>query len=388
MRVDVAIVGAGPAGLCLARALSGQGLSVAVVERQPATALADPAFDGREIALTRRSRRFLQSLGIWRRLGDNTISPLRQARVLDGDSPFALDIQADPADASALGWLVSNHRIRRAAWEEVCSRADLQMHAGVSVTAVHAQGQQRVLELDNGEQLATRLLVAADGRFSAMRRMLGVAAPVRDFGRTMFLCTVQHTRAHEGVALEWFCYGRTIALLPLLGCRSSLVLTLPTDQAQALLALPVAQREACLTAWCAGRLGDMTVVSDLHAYPLTALYARRLAGPRFALLGDAAVGMHPVTAHGFNFGLQGAQRLASRLQRAHAQSGDAGAAAGLLSYATAHRRATWPLYQATNLVAKLYADDSLPARFLRQGALRVAAGVPPFRQALLAQLSH
>ena len=62
---DVAIIGAGPAGLCLARALSGQGLSIVLLERQAETALADPAFDGREIALTHASQAQLEQLGLW-----------------------------------------------------------------------------------------------------------------------------------------------------------------------------------------------------------------------------------------------------------------------------------------------------------------------------------
>ena len=57
---DVAIIGAGPVGLCLARALGQQGLRVALVERQAEAALAEPAFDGREIAMTHGSLRLLR----------------------------------------------------------------------------------------------------------------------------------------------------------------------------------------------------------------------------------------------------------------------------------------------------------------------------------------
>ena len=60
---DVAIIGAGPAGLCLTRALSGQGLSVVLLERQAERALAEPACDGREIALTQASQALLEKLG-------------------------------------------------------------------------------------------------------------------------------------------------------------------------------------------------------------------------------------------------------------------------------------------------------------------------------------
>lgn len=51
MQFDIIIVGAGPAGLSLVRSLAGCGLSIAIIEQQERETLADPAYDGREIAL-------------------------------------------------------------------------------------------------------------------------------------------------------------------------------------------------------------------------------------------------------------------------------------------------------------------------------------------------
>ena len=84
---DVAIIGAGPAGLCLARALSGHGLSVVLLERQAERELADPAFDGREIALTHASVRLLRELDVWQRIPEDEAFPLRTARVMDRELP-------------------------------------------------------------------------------------------------------------------------------------------------------------------------------------------------------------------------------------------------------------------------------------------------------------
>src|SRR5690606_41321241 len=84
---QVLVVGAGPAGLCVALALAARGMEVEVVERQRREALAMPAFDGREIALTHGSMRILRQLGVWDRIPLAEISPLRLARVLDGDHP-------------------------------------------------------------------------------------------------------------------------------------------------------------------------------------------------------------------------------------------------------------------------------------------------------------
>jgi 2-polyprenyl-6-methoxyphenol hydroxylase-like FAD-dependent oxidoreductase len=92
--------------------------------------------------------------------------------------------------------------------------------------------------------------------------------------------------------------------------------------------------------------------------------------------------MHPVTAHGFNFGLSGAERLAAEIRRAS----DPGAAAALTRYAAAHRRATLPLFLATNAVARLYSDDRAPARLARAALIGAGAVLAPVRKAIVAGL--
>src|SRR3954468_12075110 len=96
MQFDIVVVGAGPAGLAFARSLAGSGLRIGLIEKQPEAALAAPAFDGREIALTHLSISLLQGLGGWGRIPGPEISPLRQDAVLNGRSRFAL--RFDPTD--------------------------------------------------------------------------------------------------------------------------------------------------------------------------------------------------------------------------------------------------------------------------------------------------
>jgi 2-polyprenyl-6-methoxyphenol hydroxylase-like FAD-dependent oxidoreductase len=124
-----------------------------------------------------------------------------------------------------------------------------------------------------------------------------------------------------------------------------------------------------------------------HAYPLVAVYAERFWGPRFALVGDAAVGMHPVTAHGFNFGLLSIEALAEGVLAAHAGGRDLAAPALLARYERRHRLATRPLYEATRFVAELYGNESAPARALRAGLLRAGERLTPFKRAIAATLA-
>lgn len=386
MQQDIIIIGAGPAGLTLARALHGSGLKVLLIERQPEPALSAPAFDGREIALTQASVAAMKRMGLWDRIDPAERAPLRQAKILNGPSPFALWVDPD-ASHGELGWLVPNHLIRKAAFEEALQSPEVSLRAGVAVKQLaHIDGGMQVT-LDTGETLSARLVVAADSRFSETRRAVGIAADMHDFGKTMMVCRMQLERDHEQVAWEWFDHDQTLALLPLNGRVASAVLTLPSQDIEALKALDESTFNAEITRRFHGRLGAMQRVAPLVAYPLVAVYARRFVAPNFVCVGDAAVGMHPVTAHGFNFGLAGAVNLARRLAEAQAAGRDIADASLLSAWEAEHRAFTRPLYLATNAIAQLYTDERLPARVLRKAAIQVGQSLPPIRQALSAAVT-
>ncbi|WFC63431.1 FAD-dependent hydroxylase [Pseudomonas sp. REST10] len=387
MSPDIVIVGAGPAGLCLARALSGHGLSIMLLERQAEQALADPAFDGREIALTHGSQALLDRLGIWSRLPAEDVAVLRDAQVFNGPSLFALKIRAEQAGAERLGHLVANQAIRRAAYEAVRACSDVHLLCDTQVRAIQSGEHEIKLVLQDGQVLQPRLLVAADSRFSDTRRQLGIGAQLKDFGKSMLVCRMQHELEHQQVAWEWFGYGQTLALLPLNGRQSSTVLTLPPREIERLLALDDSTFAREMEQRFDRRLGAMQLLGSRHAYPLVGAYARRMVGKRCALLGDAAVGMHPVTAHGFNFGLIGVQLLSEPLLAAHARHQDIAAPATLSRYERQLRLATWPLYQATNLLVELYTNDHLPARLLRGAGLRMAQGLLPLKKGIARHLT-
>ncbi|MBL8519814.1 MAG: 5-demethoxyubiquinol-8 5-hydroxylase UbiM [Betaproteobacteria bacterium] len=392
MQVDIAITGAGPAGLSLAAALQGSGFSIALIDRLPRAALAAPPFDGREIALRQSSIANLQRLGIWDHLPAEDIAPLRTARVLNGASPQAMVItpgrgHGDPMTQATLGALVPNGEIRRAAFRVVEPLPAVTLVDRAAVSGLAFNPDRAVLTLDTGQVVRARLAIAADSRFSETRRMAGIAASMHNFGRSMMVCRMALEVDHESAAWEWFDHGQTLALLPLNGNVASAVLTLPHRDIAPLLGLDDTAFGFEMTRRFEGRLGTMRLASTRHAYPLIAVYAHRFVAPRFACVGDAAVGMHPVTAHGYNFGLGGAVALAEALVRARNAGKDWSSPAVLHAWERTHRAATRPLYVATNALARLYADESRPARALRDLALQAGRRLPLVRRALAQAVS-
>jgi len=384
---DIVVIGAGPAGLSFALALERTGLSVAIVEPQSHEHLARPPFDGREIALTHASIERLRQLGVWLRIPTEEISPLRIARVVNGARSEGLDLQHPRASSDALAQLVSNHLIRRALYERIDGLRNVELICGARVAAIHPAARASDIELSDGTRLSAALVVAADSRFSESRTAMGIAARIRDFGRTMTLFRAECDRPHDGIAYEWFDHGQTIALLPLNGNLRSVVLTLPSDEARRLLALGDEAFDREVERRSAPRV-RIRRVSPHFSYPVVTVYASRFVATRYALIGDAAVGMHPVTAHGFNLGLLGTATLANLVAKAAATGQDIGSDAVLAAYEREHRRATLPFYLATNAIVELYTQEALPLRIARDALLRIGNRATPIKKALTAFLTR
>lgn len=386
MSFDVLIIGAGPVGLCLAQACTQLGLKTALIERQSEAAIAQPEFDGREIALTHASMRLLRELDVWQHLDAQDISPLRAAKVLNGHALHGMTVDGQFSGHEQLGTLVPNYCIRHAAWQAVQQQPLLQRWFDARIIGVRTHMDSAEVELEDGSHLQAPLLIAADSRFSETRRTLGITADQHDFGKTMLVCRMHHALPHHATAWEWFDHGQTLALLPLQEHVASIVITVAGAEAQRLKKLPedVFARE--IEQRYDRRLGAMQLISTRHAYPLVGVYARRFIAHRFALAGDAAVGMHPVTAHGFNLGLASVERLRSMLYTAQSQGQDPGDPGLLADYQRKHRRSTLPLYLGTRAIVDIFTHDTAPASLLRDAILRSGQRLPAFRHALAMSL--
>jgi ubiquinone biosynthesis UbiH/UbiF/VisC/COQ6 family hydroxylase len=236
--------------------------------------------------------------------------------------------------------------------------------------------------------MESRLVVAADSRFSETRRMVGIPASMHDFGRVCIVCRMEHEKPHDGIAFECFHYGRTLAVLPLSSHRSSIVVTAPMDQRDSIMDLEDAQFSYDIQSRFDNRYGEMKLVSKKFAYPLVGVHASKFCAERFALIGDAAVGMHPVTAHGYNLGLSGQEILANEIIGAAAQKRDIGATPLLKRYQRRHMRNTKPMFHGTNEIVKFFTDDRAPAKFARKLALRLANNIPPIKQVIQNRLTE
>jgi ubiquinone biosynthesis UbiH/UbiF/VisC/COQ6 family hydroxylase len=376
---DIVIIGGGPAGLSFACSMIEADVKVLVVEKSNIDAIANPQADGREIALTHLSLKILKKLGVWDLINQAEVAPLREAKVFDGDSPSLLNFKSDDSSIEALGYLVPNYQVRQALYQRVQQADNITLMTEAMVDNVEYLEDHSAVLFADGTIINAKLVIAADSRFSNIRRKVGIPALMKDFSKVMIVTKMEHENTHNNIALECFDYGQTLALLPMVGNASSIVLTVTTNKAQAMLDMSETDFNAKITKDFRGELGQMTQSGERHSYPLVAVHAQTFIADRFALIGDAAVGMHPVTAHGFNLGLRGQDILATLIKEACAHGQDIGSASLLKLFEKKHINLTRLMFFGTNGIVALFTNDAPVIKQVRRFVLKFAEHFPPIK---------
>ena len=379
MKHDIVVIGAGPAGLSFAASMMDANVNVLVVEKNTLDNTANPQEDGREIALTHLSVKVLKQLGVWQLIDAEQVSPLKEAKVSDGDSPSLLNFKPDQTEIDALGYLVPNYLIRKALYERVATAENIEIISECGVQDVIESDTQSQVILEDGRVVETALVVAADSRFSEIRRKVGIPTLMKDFSKVMIVTKMTHEQPHNHIALECFDYGKTFALLPMVGNASSVVLTVKTNQSKEILDMSEAAFNQFVTDFFKAELGQMTQAGERHAYPLIGTHAQTFVAKRFALIGDASVGMHPVTAHGFNLGLRGQDILAQLVKEALTHGQDIGSDALLKLYEKKTINFTRLMFFGTNGVVALFTNDAPVLKQVRKFVLKFADKFPPIK---------
>jgi 2-octaprenyl-6-methoxyphenol hydroxylase len=225
------------------------------------------------------------------------------------------------------------------------------------------------VRLADGRRLEAPLIIACDGRRSALAAAAGIRRLRWDYGQTGLVNAIAHELPHAGVAHQSFFPGGPFAVLPLPGNRSSLVWSERTREAGRLMALDDAAFTAEVAARVGPRLGRIELAGARWAYPLDLSLAERYVAPRLALAGDAAHGVHPIAGQGLNIGLRDVAALAEVLVEAARIGEDIGSALVLERYQRWRRFDATVLALGMDALNRLFSNDNPLLRLTRDAGL-------------------
>jgi 2-octaprenyl-6-methoxyphenol hydroxylase len=381
--IDIVIGGGGMVGLTLALALARGGLKVVIADPVLASTKTDAAFDGRVSALSYSSVRMLETLGAWDEFKSHA-QPINDILVTDaklGEAPSPFSLHFDHREiGTPMGYIVENRDIRKALLACVARARTISLECPASVTGSEPASHAIGISLDTGQTFHTPLFIGAEGRESASRERMGIGVIEWSYPQRGIVATVAHERPHRGCAYEHFLPSGPFAMLPMTGNRSSLVWTEREQLADAMLKLPHADFEAEIARRFGSHLGAVRADGARWSYPLRFHLARAWVRENFALVGDAAHGIHPIAGQGLNLGFKDVAALAEVVLDAARLGLEYGSLEVLRRYERWRRFDSFTLAAATDAFNRVFSNDFAPLRVARDIGLGVVDSIGPLRR--------
>jgi 2-octaprenyl-3-methyl-6-methoxy-1,4-benzoquinol hydroxylase len=379
--LDAVVVGGGVVGAACALSLAKLGLEVALVEgREPAHWSASTP-DLRVYAFAPDNAALFDSLGIWDSVRSARAQAYRRMRVWDASGGGELSFDADLLGRDQLGWIVENNLLSDRLWAALPA-AGVRLHCPARVESME-QGSASTgtggvrLRLDDGTRLEARLAIAADGADSTLRQLAGLQVSAHDYRQRGVVAFVETEKPHEQTAWQRFLLGGPLAFLPFVEGRSSIVWTLPNEEADRVLALQDDAFDRELTSAFEARLGEVRAVSRRAAFPLRRQLADAYVSGKVLLMGDAAHVVHPLAGQGVNLGLRDVARLRDAITDAQSRRADWSSPHRLARWARECRSENAAAAYAFDGINQVFSNDEMHATLLRGFALGMAGKLPP-----------
>lgn len=379
--VDLAVVGGGMTGLAFAVAAAGAGAEVAVIDPVPLPLSAKAPFDGRVTAIARASRYLLEGIDVWPAL-EPEAEPIVDIEVSEHASPFSVFYDHREVGREPLGHIVENRAIRAGLVEQAKALSETTLTLAMPDKVKHLRRRRAdaLITLESGAVIKARLVIGADGQNSLCRREAGIDVLRFDYEQTGIVATIAHDNPHDGIAVERFFPNGPLAILPMRGNHSSIVWAVENQLAGVLIDLDDDAFIGELEERFDQQLGTLSLAGPRFHYPLSMAQAHRYTDDRLALIGDAARKIHPIAGQGWNLALRDVAALAELTVDALKLGLDPGSPAILGQYERWRRFDSLALIAVTDGLNRLFANDILPLKLMREWGLGLVNRTPPLKR--------
>ncbi|RIY32388.1 hypothetical protein CKF54_04820 [Psittacicella hinzii] len=367
---EITVIGSGLVGLSLTIDLIKQGYKVTLIG-QPSPELPNPA--NRVVALNLSSKEFLTALGAWQNLENQGVTPYYSMKVWEKDQAGYLEFKNTDVNQEVLGYNVVNSYLEKALWKtiELLNPQDFTYIESKVSQYQKLQGKHFV-SLENGEQVISTFLVAADGGNSFIRKALNIGVNRNEYSQTAITCVLELPEDHNNTCYQSFHKNGILAYLPLSNSKQvSIVWSLNNDIAD--IALNFDADEFCQQVYtCFHKgLGVPKLISKPTAFPLAKQYAQEIVDDNLAIIGDAAHTIHPLAGQGVNLGFADVWTLADLIREYYRRN--LGLDKNKLAqWARSRKTKAVMLSEGMFLIKNLYCNDNKALTFIRNQALSFA----------------
>jgi 2-octaprenyl-3-methyl-6-methoxy-1,4-benzoquinol hydroxylase len=327
---DCVVIGGGMVGAASALTLAQLGLRIALVEQSaPTPYLPEQSLDLRVSAISIASRHLLEQVDAWSQVMQWRACPYERLGVWEQAYAYT-EFNARDIEQQELGHIVENRLLQLSLWQKINAQANIEVFCPYNVINLSQEASQVNVTIKNTASLTetnitAKLLIAADGANSLVRKMVNIGITAWDYQQSAMLINVKTEMPQQNITWQQFFPTGPVAFLPLMkaalvggeqqnennveqGGYASLVWYHQRDEIKRLSALSNQQLQKEIIEAFPKRLGKIEVIAK-GAFPLTRRHANSYQNKRVLLLGDAAHTINPMAGQGVNLGFKDVKAL-------------------------------------------------------------------------------
>lgn len=344
---------------------------------------------GRAFALSAASVAMLDVLGVWARVKASA-QPVHEICITDSGlediyRAESLAYENTIKDGEPASYILQSEILELALKQSVERTGSIEIISNVRSVSLEADRASQNVTLQDGRILSAPLVVAADGRQSPLRKMAGIKLASWSHNQLGIVTQVSHSKPHHGRAIQHFLPSGPFAILPLPNNHVCITWSEGSESAKNLLALNEPDFLSEVAKRFGPSLGELRLVGARQSWPLGTHLARSFVSDRFALIGDAARGVHPIAGQGLNLGLRDVAALTQVVCEDARVGLDVGQRQTLLRYEQWRRFDSVMSSFAFDGLNRLFSNDGAVLRGLRDAGLSVVDRLPVLKQAFVNQ---
>ncbi|AIL65505.1 2-octaprenyl-6-methoxyphenol hydroxylase [Rickettsiales bacterium Ac37b] len=373
---DAVIIGGGIVGLTLACALASKNIKVALIEKSNMELRYNAKPDGRASAISYGSKQILQAFNLWHHL-ESEAGLIEEIRVSDNKSKLFLHFDHELVSGQPLGFMLENNTLIHKLYESAKNYENLIMYSECHYNLIEEKNDKVFITLENKAILSADILIAADGKNSAVRKLTNIEVVSKNYDQTAIVCSVSHELNHHNIAQERFLPSGPFAILPLRGgFHSAIVWTEKKDRVPVLMSMVDEEFLYFLRQRFTDYLGEIKIHKPRFAYPLSFSYAKKYYSHNIVLVGDAAHAIHPIAGQGVNMGFRDIEILV-KLMVQYKKLGFALNNSQLLAeYERTRQADNQAMLLITHGLNALFSNDYLPVKVMRRLGLAAVNKIP------------
>ena len=299
---NIVIVGGGIIGLLSALIVSKYNHKVIILDtdrERPKKILPERYF-----SVNLLSKYILMNSGAWNHISKEEINPFNRIIAWDSVAGSEVTFNSKIISFDFLGYIIKESEIKKVLLYEIKKKQNINHKKNITLNNIVCEDDNCVITYNN-EKVKFDILLAADGRFSKVVRIMQADSKIKNYKQDALVMNVKFkNNSSNKIAYQRFNAGDIQGLLPIGGDNYNLIWSTNHSSGKKLLSLKKSDLTKILNNDFSHHIGKVVSISKVSKFELISSRLTSYVKERIVFIGDAAHTVHPLAGLGVNMGIQ------------------------------------------------------------------------------------